>query len=102
MELGRFVIGCCHPSLAEVESLSPYYEMARTKVIFIDIDEGVRRERMLQTRGSEAIKRLNYDAEWCAAPDFLVRADYTITSRNHLEHDLAAFDSVIKKIISRE
>ena len=102
MELGRFVIGCCYPSLAEVESLSPYYETTRTKVIFIDIDERVRRERMLQTRGSEAIKRLKYDAEWSAAPDFLARTDYTITPRNHLEYDLAAFDGVVKQIMSRE
>lgn len=71
-------------------------------MIFIDVDERVRRERVLRARGSEAIKRLDCDTEWSATPDFLARANYTITPSNHLEHNLAAFDRVVKQIMSRE
>ena len=102
MELGRFVIGCCRPSLTEVEFLYLYYDTNRIRAIFMDIDERARRERMLQTRDLEVVKRLSYDTDWSVSADFLARADYIIAPHNHLEQDLTTFNYIVKQIIRRE
>jgi hypothetical protein len=68
----------------------------------MDIDERARRERMLQTRDLEVVKRLSYDTDWSVSADFLARADYIIAPHNHLEQDLTTFDYIVKQIIRRE
>lgn len=98
MQRGKFLIGCCYPSLEDAQSLDENYDPSLITVVHVDLPEEVRAERLLSQRGEEGRLRLTEDASWTMTDSYRMRVDFLFNANKNRDENRFVFNALLGQI----
>lgn len=99
MHSGKYLIGCCYPSIEDASSLDAHYSPTCITIIHIDIPNDTRAKRLITQRGEEGRSRLIRDASWTMTDDYRNRINYVFHADKSRKENRANFNNLIQRII---
>jgi len=98
LQIGNFLVGCCYPSLEDVQSLEAHYDPSTITVLHIELPYNIRAERLISQRGAEGHARLEKDATWSMSKDYRTRIDFLFNSNRTKDENGFAFNALLGQV----